>query len=29
MGYRIQAVKTYKVEYGDYDCFYHQSEQVE
>lgn len=29
MGYRIQAAKTYKVEYGDYDCFNHQSEQVE
>lgn len=29
MGYRMQAAKTYKVEYGDYDCFNHQSEQVE
>lgn len=29
MGYRMQAAKTYKVEYGNYDCFNHQSEQVE
>ena len=29
MGYRLQAAKTYKIEYGNYDCFNHQSEQVE
>ena len=29
MGYRMQAAKTYKVEYGNYGCFNHQSEQVE
>ena len=25
----MQAAKTYKVEYGNYGCFNHQSEQVE
>lgn len=29
MGYRLRAAKTYKVEYGEYGCFKHQSEQVE
>lgn len=29
MGYRIYAAKTYKVEYGNYCCFNHQTEQVE
>ena len=25
----MQAAKTYKIEYGDYDCFNHQADQVE
>lgn len=25
----MQTAKTYKVEYGNYDCFNHQTEQVE
>lgn len=29
MGYRMYAAKTYKVEYGNYCCFNHQTEQIE